>query len=129
MPPLLPFIHNDTDLHQLGLKLLAEPTFKQSQTTKNEIANNHMEAESDDEHRITKFFVHHMHEQRFKSLKSEMHQVYNDAFENTSAMYTRMIMGTRNRRDMKNELIRKRPKHTLLQNTKTKREYYPQISG
>jgi hypothetical protein len=48
-----------------------------------------------------------------------MHQVYDGTFENTPAMYAKLIVGTRNRRDAKNELIRKRPKRTLLQNTIT----------
>ena len=34
-------------------------------------------------------------------------------------MYTQLIVGNRNRGDAQNELIRKRPKRTLLQNTMT----------
>ena len=38
-----------------------------------------------------------------------MHQVYEDIFKNTPAMDVKIIVGNRNRRDAKNELIRKRP--------------------
>ncbi len=69
-----------------------------------------------------KFFVHYTHEQRFNALKKDMHRVYDDVFRNTPAMYTRMIVGTRNHRNTKNELIRKRPKRTLLQNRITQRK-------
>ena len=68
-----------------------------------------------------KFFVHYTHEQRLNTLKRDMHQVYEHVFQNRPARYTRMVVGTRNRRDAKNELIRKRPNRTLLQNKKTNR--------
>ncbi|CAM4843796.1 unnamed protein product, partial [Rotaria magnacalcarata] len=35
----------------------------------------------------------------------------------TPAMYTKQIVGNRNRRSAQNELIHKRPNKTLLQNT------------
>ena len=75
-----------------------------------------------------KFFVHYVHEQRFNTLKKDMHQVYDDVFQNTPAMYTRMVVDTRHRRDTKNELIRKRPKRTLLRNRITKRKCHSKIS-
>ncbi len=74
-------------------------------------------------------FVHYTHEKRFQTLKRDMHQVYDDIFTNTPAMYTKLIVGTRNRRDVKNELIRKRPKRTVLQNTITQSEYSTDISS
>ena len=46
--------------------------------------------------------------------------VYEDIFQNTPAMHATLVVGNRNRRDTKNELIRKRPKKTLLYNTITK---------
>jgi hypothetical protein len=57
-----------------------------------------------------------------------MHRVYEDVFKNTPAMYAKLIVGNRNRRDAKNELIRKRPKKTLFNNTITKSKYYSNIS-
>jgi len=56
-----------------------------------------------------------------------MHRVYEDVFKNTPAMYAKLIVGNRNRRDAKNELINKRPKKTLLNNTITKSKYYSNI--
>jgi hypothetical protein len=74
-----------------------------------------------------KLFVHYKHEKRFQSCKRDMHRVYEDVFKNTPAMYAKLIVGNRNRRDAKNELIRKRPKKTLLNNTITKSKYYSNI--
>ncbi|CAF3465436.1 unnamed protein product [Rotaria socialis] len=47
-----------------------------------------------------------------------MHQVYHDTFKDTPAMYTKLIVGNRIRRQAHNELIRKRPNQALLQNKK-----------
>jgi len=67
-----------------------------------------------------KQFVHYTHEQRFNSFKRDMHHVYEDIFKDTPAMNAKIIVGNRNRRDAKNELIRKRPLQRLLQNTNKK---------
>jgi hypothetical protein len=48
-----------------------------------------------------------------------MHQVYGETLENTPAMHAKLIFGNRNRRDAKNEFVRKRPKQKFLQNTIT----------
>jgi hypothetical protein len=74
-----------------------------------------------------KLFVHYKHEKRFQSCKRDMHRVYEDVFKNIPAMYAKLIVGNRNRRDAKNELIRKRPKKALLNNTITKSKYYSNI--
>ncbi len=57
-----------------------------------------------------------------------MHQVYDNIFGNTPAMHAKLIVGTRNHDDAKNELIRKQPKRILLQNTITQSKYYSNIS-
>ena len=120
-------------------KLLGEPTARQSQMSisaatadidndqtdelikKDQTTANQKSVDSTD-----KFYVRYTHEQRFNTLKTDMHHVYDETFQNTPAMYTRMIVCTRNRRDAKNELIRKRPKRTLLRNKKTNRECHSQ---
>ena len=49
-----------------------------------------------------------------------MHHVYEDVFQNTPAMQTKLIVGNRNRRHPQNELIHKRPtKKASLRNTMT----------
>jgi len=113
-------------------KLLGEPTPRQSQIALSAATADKDNDQTDDqimEQQTTtdkkptnyddKFFVHYTHEQRFNTLKKDMHQVYDDIFQNTPAMYAKLVVGTRNRRDEKNELIRKRPTRTLLQNTIT----------
>ncbi|CAF5037244.1 unnamed protein product, partial [Rotaria socialis] len=65
-----------------------------------------------------KFFAHYTYEKRFKTCKRDMHQVYHDTFKDTPAMYTKLIVGNRIRRQAHNELIHKRPNQALLQNKK-----------
>ena len=70
-----------------------------------------------------KLFVHYTHEKRFQSLKRDMHKIYRDIFGNTPAIYSKLIVGNRNRRNAQHELIRKRPPKTLLQNKLTQSKY------
>ncbi|CAF1487920.1 unnamed protein product, partial [Adineta steineri] len=70
-----------------------------------------------------RLFLHYKHEKRFRPFKRNMHKVYQNVFKNTSAMDLRLIVGNRNRRDAKNELIRKRPKRSLLQCKQMQNKY------
>ena len=45
-----------------------------------------------------------------------MHHVYQAVFQDTAASDIKMIVGNRNRRDARNELIQKRPQPFLLKN-------------
>lgn len=69
-------------------------------------------------------FVHYTHEKRFETFKRDMHSAYEHVFVNTPAMHAKIVVGNRNRRDTKNEIIRKRPPRTLLQNTMTQSNIY-----
>ncbi|CAF1490368.1 unnamed protein product [Adineta steineri] len=70
-----------------------------------------------------RLFLHYKHEKRFQPFKRNMHQIYHNVFKNTPAMDLRLIVGNRNRRDAKNELIRKRPKRSLLQCKQIQNKY------
>ena len=63
-----------------------------------------------------KLIIHYTHEKRLESLKRDMHKIYLDVFKNTPVEDLKLIVGTRNRRDARNELIRKRPSQRLLKN-------------
>jgi superfamily II RNA helicase len=122
-------------------RLLGEPTLRQSQTAisattadmDNDQTNDQIMAVQTTTNKKSKnsseqFHVHYTHERRFQTLKKDMHKVYDDIFQNTPAMYAKLVVGTRNRRDEKNELIRKRPARTLLRNTITQSKFHPEIS-
>jgi hypothetical protein len=131
----LPFIDNEKQYFILRNKLLIQPTHRQSQVALSaataDIDNDQTNAQLTEPQtnvtkqatkNDTKLIVHYTHEKRFHTLKCDMHQVYDNTFGNTPAMYTTLIVGNRNRRDAKHELIRKRLNRTLLQNTKTHRK-------
>jgi hypothetical protein len=134
--PFLPFIDDEKQFLLMHHKLLGQPTPRQSQV---ELISSTADLDNDqtDDHinqapttisKDNKLFVHYTHEKRFQPLKRQMHQVYEDIFGNTPAMHAKLIVGTRNRRDAKNELIRKRPKKTLLKNTITQSKYPRKLS-
>ena len=64
---------------------------------------------------VAKLILHYTHEKRFESMKRDMHHIYDDVFHHTPVESSKMIVGTRNRRDARNDLIRKRPNRILLQ--------------
>ncbi|CAM4840032.1 unnamed protein product, partial [Rotaria magnacalcarata] len=63
-----------------------------------------------------KLFLHYTHEKRFNVFKRDMHHVYEHTFKSTPAMYTKLIVGNRNRRQASDELIHKRPTQAFLLN-------------
>jgi len=139
--PFLPLIVDEKQFFCMRQTLLGQPTQRQSQVAlsaatadidndptdeqimKMENEKNTTTANETIYNKDDQFFVHYTHEKRFHSLKRDMHKVYQDTFENAPAIYSKLIVGNRNRRNAQHELIRKRPKKTLLQNTFTQSMY------
>ncbi|CAF1501633.1 unnamed protein product, partial [Rotaria sordida] len=63
-----------------------------------------------------KIIVHYTHEKRLHSFKRYMHQILDHTFQKEIDQDIKLIVGNRNRRDAAKELIRKRPKQSLLKN-------------
>ncbi|CAF1227425.1 unnamed protein product [Didymodactylos carnosus] len=62
--------------------------------------------------------VHYKHEQRFATYKRDFHQLWNDLFNGTPILNTKLIVGNRNNLNTKEELVSKRP--VMLSTTKNK---------
>ena len=58
--------------------------------------------------------IHYCYEKRFQSMKRGLHLIYNDLLDQSQNGNVKMIVGTRNHRSARHELIRKRPKISLL---------------
>ena len=58
--------------------------------------------------------LHFRHEMRFTRYKRDLHQVWLEVFLNTPASEVKVIVGSRNNRDAKSELVQKRPDPSLL---------------
>ncbi|CAF1477700.1 unnamed protein product [Didymodactylos carnosus] len=76
--------------------------------------NNDITTTTTTKHNVDKLFVHYTHEKRFEPFKRDMHHLYDDIFRTTPAVEAKLIVGIRNRRDTKNELICKRPNKNIL---------------
>ncbi len=53
--------------------------------------------------------VHYTYERRFAHYKSKIHQIWNESFHSTSAIETKLIIGTRNNPNLTKELVRRSP--------------------
>ncbi|CAM4816819.1 unnamed protein product [Rotaria magnacalcarata] len=133
----LPFIDNETQFVTMRNKILNLPTPRQSQVSISaataDIDNDQTDEPQNEptttaatttlvernkkEHACgNKLIVHYTHEKRFQTFKSDMHQVYDNTFKDTPAADVKLIVGNKNRRSAKTELICKRPKQSLLIN-------------
>jgi len=87
-----------TDMTQFSLlrqKILAQPTIRQTQVTRS-IASANTDTEQPDDSTATKhgnvtdpqdrFFIHYTHEKRFRPFKRDMHQLYENVFQQTPVM-------------------------------------------
>ena len=137
----LPFVTDEDQYFILRQQLLKRPTTRQSQllasvstanTDSNHERDSHqidrmstsLQSTGDKTDYADKLIVHYTHEKRFHSFKRQMHQVYEDVFKNTPAMTVKLIVGSRNRSDARNDLIRKRPQSSLLKNKLCASEYF-----
>jgi len=76
-----------------------------------------------------KLIVHYSYEKRFTSFARKMHQDYENVFKNTNAMALKLIVGNRNRRNIKKELIHNRPKRSILTAKQIKSKYVKYIGN
>lgn len=132
LSPFLPSIENEQQFHVIRQTILNQPTSQQSQIAMSaataDLDNDPMDkseielqqSTTTEKKKTTNYhnqvILHYTHEKRFHSFKRDIHHQYEQTFQNTPAMDLKLIVGNRNRRDARHELIRKRPKLSLLQN-------------
>ena len=118
---ILPFIENEQQFcllrHEILDQLTPDITAK---TTSQETVRKIQKKSVDYANRL---FLHYTHEKRFQRVGRNTHHVYENIFKNTPSMDLKLIVGSRNRRDAKNELIQKRPKRSLLQCKQISKKY------
>ena len=138
MSPFLPHIDNDKQFYLKRIKLLEQPTIfhiPATLDTTTVYTNNHSTTPTTlqlttstttmQNHNIPyqqKLIIHYKHEKRFHSFKRDLHQIHETIFNNTPVQDLKLIVGNRNRRDARHELIRKRPKRFILTNIPKKRK-------
>jgi hypothetical protein len=107
------YIANDFDPQQLATDTRTNNSTKPSTKETDKVKNYE-----------DKLIFHYIHEKRFHSFKRDMHKLYKDHFGDPLAMGIKMIVGNRNRRSAIHELVRKKPKKSLLQNKPIKSKSY-----
>jgi len=135
----LPIIKDEQQFKLIRQTILGQPTFQQSQVLirastanldndqTNEATNQtkNISINMDKNHAKfhKKIIVHYTHEKHFGSFKRDMHHIYDNTFKKQIDQDIKLIVGNRNRRDAKKELIRKRPKQFLLKNKTLKSKF------
>ncbi|CAF4418920.1 unnamed protein product, partial [Adineta steineri] len=138
----LPFVQHEKEFILMRTQIIDQPTSRQLQVTMNlPTANDNNNDTIDPPHNAhkdtmstiqsrkkksydeNKLIVHYTHEKRFSSTKRDLHEKYTDVFNNTPAMDVKLIVGNRNRRAATNDLIRKKPRKSLLTNKPLKSMY------
>ena len=139
---VLPVIENENEYFDTRYKLQQQPSVKQIQALKrasridirNEFRLNITASAKSTatvkEKRSNKFknnlIIHCRHEKRLECMKRAMHQIYNNVFNNASAIDVKLIVGHRNNPPTKRELTRKRPHKRLLKNITSKsKDFFP----
>ena len=123
---ITPLIDDKNQFFTMRNTLLARPSVRELQVNHG-IANAGLSTTTNnqDEHnntsrpkKVNKFdktlFLHCTHEKRLDGLKRDIHKIYADTFQGSPAMDVRLIVGHRNHRNTKSELIQKRPDPALL---------------
>jgi RNase adaptor protein for sRNA GlmZ degradation len=124
---LQPYVHDEQGCTLLRNKILGLVTTRQSQVaTSASIAdvNNDQLNEQDirpttttttmksttvvNERHENRLIVRYTHERRFEPMKRQMHQIYYATFRNTLVEDVKMVVGSRNQKDARNDLIRER---------------------
>ncbi|CAF1200198.1 unnamed protein product [Rotaria sp. Silwood1] len=130
--PFLSMCTDEKQFKQMRQIILRIPTYKQSQVALSAATANLdndpsdeplmqetniiNDPEKNDAKLDNKIIIHYTHEKRLHSFKRDMHRIMDHTFENKLDKDIKLIVGNRNRRAAENELIRKRPKQSLLKN-------------
>jgi len=78
--------------------------------SEHEVDNPLVKARLNKQKKIDKnLIIHYTHEKRFQSNKKDIHQLWNQLFQQTPAMDTRLIIGNRNSQNLIRELIHQLP--------------------
>jgi hypothetical protein len=119
---VLPTINNENDFARLRCLLLNRPTIPEYQIASriakaikdnpNELVDNPLVTAR--LNKPSKFdanlIIHHTYENRLQRNKTDIHQLWNQTFEQTPVINTPLIIGNRNRRNMTRELVHRRPR-------------------
>jgi hypothetical protein len=118
---ILPLIHSENEFFAMRKQLLDRPTADRNKLEKSvQNADKEHGATSTEpqkqinQHYSRRLILHSTHEHRLQAIKRDFHQIWSTTFAATPVMETKVIVGNRNRRNAKLELIQTRPKASLI---------------
>ncbi|CAF3198709.1 unnamed protein product [Rotaria socialis] len=124
----LPFLDNEAQFIQMRITLSGQQSQVEMRIATLTTDNEHLIEESDKKQELTiqenkkpnefqnKLIIHYTHEKRFNTRKCDLHRIFQETFANTPIIETKLIVGNKNQKSKMKELIRKRPRQTILKN-------------
>ncbi|CAF3419943.1 unnamed protein product [Rotaria sp. Silwood2] len=121
---ILPMIHDKNEYLLLRHQLLALPTpseharasriasqmdYNNPPSTSDPLVQSKLLKWQKESSSLKQIIIHYTYEQRLAYYKSKIHQKWNDLFQETSVMETKLIVGTRNNPNLTKELVRRSP--------------------
>jgi hypothetical protein len=86
--------------------------------SKNDVDNPLLKARINQSKKVDQnLIIHYTHQKQFQSNKKDIHQLWNQLFQQTPVMDTRLIISNRNSRNFTRELGHRRPqrqKHNII---------------
>jgi hypothetical protein len=123
---IIPFIENEQDFNFIRDHLLNKTTVTEHQIASRIAKTNDPNTTdtTDDPlvqirlRQISKWvdnvIIHYQHEARLESFKKDIHQLWNQTFNETSIKNTKLIVGNRNSRNTTKALVHRRPHYKSL---------------
>ncbi len=99
-------IHDENEYHFLRRQIPSKVNYNQINSTIHQLVKAKLLKRQQKKKCI---IVHYTYERRFVHCKSKIHQIWNQSFRYTSAMETKVIIGTRNNPNLTKELVCRSP--------------------
>ena len=120
---LLEEIQDENQYEATRFELLQKPTSLEHQVLSRIASINNVapaQAIEKKKKRDRRLIIHYYYERRFVTLPRDIHQLWTDLFKNTSVNDSRLIVGHKNNRNTKRELIHIRPRPSTSSKPKIK---------
>jgi hypothetical protein len=118
---ILPLIDSENEFFAMRKQLFDRPTVDErklrksvQKAEKEHVATSTEPQKQTNETKSRRLILHSTHEHRLQAIKQDFHQIWSTTFAATPVMETKVIVGNRNRRNTKLELVQTRPKASLI---------------
>ncbi|CAF3766874.1 unnamed protein product [Rotaria socialis] len=132
---IAPIVLDDNEYMMLRHQILPQPTipelarasriasqldYKVADQTSEPLLKTKLMRRQQRDYSLSPFIIHYTHEERFAYYKSMIHPIWNETFKSTPIITNRLIVGTRNQKNLQKELLRRSPPQSENQNNENK---------